>query len=97
MCHLTLVGFAKADDANAIRYFDKHQGMQAITDITQGPKTDFVVITAVIDCEDSCFEIKFGHLVKRQIPFAFVSFAFRRVEFDSHIYIVCTFMCLEQA
>lgn len=83
MLHLSIVGLAETDDADAIGRFQKTKDVNPTMKLPQGYVSDFAVFAPVIDMDKGGIEFELCSRVERQAAFADVSLVLARVEVNS--------------
>lgn len=66
MLYLASVSLAKTDDSDAGHRFSKHQGVEPLANIAQGPDALLAIILAIIHPKQSPLELEICYLLERE-------------------------------
>ena len=87
-CSFSWIGFAKADEANAVFRLAKDKHMQALGHITQRDKAQLRVAVPCVMPELGRLKVEILDLVKTQPTFKYVARVFDGIKGDFHLIIV---------
>jgi hypothetical protein len=82
--YLTIVGLAKADDANAIRCFRETQDVKSPAEISERDIAGLSIGFPPVNVDLRSLEIELHGALERQTTFADVAFVLARIEADAH-------------